>query len=80
MDDANLKDLLRTTSNRQFWIKPWGSREFPDQPDAQSGNSVLCGPSNRSHFFKKQESAFDKGKETFFSSITSECLTWVHTR
>ena len=35
MDDVNLKRPLSDSSEPQFWIKPWGSRDFPEQPDAQ---------------------------------------------
>ena len=44
MDDANLEELLCDTSSRQFWIKPWGSRDFPDQPDAQPGTQFFAAP------------------------------------
>lgn len=42
MDDANLKELLSDSSKRQFWIKPWGSRDFPNQPDAQPGTQFFA--------------------------------------
>lgn len=44
MDDANLKELLRDASNRRFWIKPWGSRDFPEQPDARPGTQFFARP------------------------------------
>jgi hypothetical protein len=42
LDNGKLTDLLRDTANRQFWIKPWGSRDFPDQPDAKPGTQFFA--------------------------------------
>jgi hypothetical protein len=54
MDDANLKELLRDTSNRLFWLKPWGSRDFPDQPDAQPGTQFFAAPQLQITFAKSK--------------------------
>jgi len=54
MDDANLKELLCDTSSRQFWIKPWGSRDFPDQPDAQPSTLFFAAPQLEITFAKSK--------------------------
>jgi hypothetical protein len=54
MDDANLNEVLRDTSNRQFWLKPWGSSKFPEHPSAQPGTQFFADP--------KLEIAFAKTK------------------
>lgn len=54
MDDANLKELLRHRSERQFWIKAWGSRDFPGQQDAQPGTQFFAAPQLEITFAKSK--------------------------
>ena len=51
---SNLKELLCDTSSGQFWIKPWGSRDFPDQPDAQPGTQFVAAPQVEITFAKSK--------------------------
>lgn len=54
MDDNNLRELLRDTGKRQFWIKPWGSRHFPKHPSAQPGTQFFASPTLEIAFAKSK--------------------------
>lgn len=42
MDDANLNEVLHDSSERQFWIKPWGSSKYPQDPSAEPGTQFFA--------------------------------------
>jgi hypothetical protein len=44
MDNDSLQELLSETSERQFWLKPWGSRNYPDHPNALPGTQFFAKP------------------------------------
>src|SRR5947209_9978261 len=54
MDNANLDEVLKDTRERQFWIKPWGSRNYPNDPSAQPNTQFFAKP--------EIEIAFSKSK------------------
>lgn len=64
--------MLKDSSKRQFWIKPWGSRDFPEQPDAQPDTQFFASPQLEITFLKAGTHPQSK-KEIFFLCITSEC-------
>ena len=44
MDDDNLREVLRDSSGRQFWIKPWGSPKYPNDISAQPRTQFFANP------------------------------------
>lgn len=54
MDDANLIELLRRTGRRQFWLKPWGSRFYPEDASAQPGTQFFADPNLEIAFAKSK--------------------------
>jgi hypothetical protein len=44
MDDDNLKEVLRDSGERQFWIKPWGSSKYPNDISAQPKTQFFANP------------------------------------
>src|ERR1044072_5886348 len=44
MDDANLREVLSDSGERQFWIKPWGSSKYPNDISAQPGTQFFANP------------------------------------
>ncbi|HEV7906389.1 MAG TPA: hypothetical protein VGO96_21300 [Pyrinomonadaceae bacterium] len=54
MDDANLIDLLRDNGKRQFWLKPWGSRNYSDDLSAQPRTQFFAQPELEIAFAKSK--------------------------
>ena len=56
MDNDSLQELLSETSERQFWLKPWGSRNYPEHPSALPGTQFFAKPELEIAFSKTKKS------------------------
>ncbi|HWT02301.1 MAG TPA: hypothetical protein VN256_18770 [Pyrinomonadaceae bacterium] len=65
MDDANLIELLSDASGRQYFIKPWGSHKYPQDPSAQPGTRFFAEPDIEIAFSKSKNAPPVRERDVF---------------